>query len=519
MSVEDASHVLRVVQRSFDDVPRNDYEGNNRYLSNSERLKEADQLLAQFSGARINELCELAASLRQRNEKGKPSVGATSMAGPPVAATAGVGDAFALDLVATGDGEDEDDELAKLTDSMAKDAKKKKDKKNAKAEKSKSGKKGKKKGKHADDSDDDPDDVELPLPLPQPVRQRGTGESEANGKESPAPAVVVEARTPVASEDAVPSFWIPSSVLGTKALCTPIPDTALATVDFPDVCVSVDGMPCTLRVELYRCVLLAVANGPPISIEKSAALVASAAATAGSPEGHVSDPVTEDVNGSEENDDPAEAGDDESQLQQLSHNLIAQYEVTQGEVEENARAAFPTALSPRASLSLRDATNLPWVVLTCVGGYFSGGVFAGGKCIKHKSFQRYVVRKKQGGRQATNGGGSCGSIGSQIRMAQEVKWKLEVRDLLVEWRQLIDDAAFILYAAPGPMNRNMLTDFSALPPPSTGRRAESPISIRDPRVCKVPITTHRPTLLEVHRIYDTVSKVNLKYFSPDDDLQ
>lgn len=35
------------------------------------------------------------------------------------------------------------------------------------------------------------------------------------------------------------------------------------------------------------------------------------------------------------------------------------------------------------------------------GGHFAGAIFNQNECIKHKSFHRYTVRKKQGGSQSS----------------------------------------------------------------------------------------------------------------------
>jgi hypothetical protein len=48
------------------------------------------------------------------------------------------------------------------------------------------------------------------------------------------------------------------------------------------------------------------------------------------------------------------------------------------------------------------------------------------QCVAHKTVSRYTVRRKQGGSQAARdkqGGGVAGSMGSQIRRAQTVKFK------------------------------------------------------------------------------------------------
>lgn len=83
------------------------------------------------------------------------------------------------------------------------------------------------------------------------------------------------------------------------------------------------------------------------------------------------------------------------------------------------------------------------------GGHFAGALFdgadaslghasrpAGEKILRHKTFRRYTVRKKQGGSQSTRDkqGHAPQSAGAQIRRANETKLKEEVMLLLsTDW--------------------------------------------------------------------------------------
>jgi hypothetical protein len=200
-------------------------------------------------------------------------------------------------------------------------------------------------------------------------------------------------------------------------------------------------------------------------------------------------------------------------MMDLSQQLVAEYDAkSEDEQEKQFLKNLPTTLAPPLGY-LRLISTATWVVVMCHGGSFAGAVFVNTKPILHKAFHRYVVRKKQGGKQSSHekGGGASNSAGGQIRKSQEIKWKVSVRDILCSWREHVDRAWVILYVAPGPDNRSILTDFSLLPASaSSGSREKSPIDMRDGRVRSAPLTTHKPTFKEVRRIFETVSRCTIR---------
>jgi hypothetical protein len=211
-------------------------------------------------------------------------------------------------------------------------------------------------------------------------------------------------------------------------------------------------------------------------------------------------------------------------LEDLSRQLVAQYNEVEDEAqdEELARHTKARDLPSTINRSLAHWHSLSentWVVLMCHGGYFAGAVFVNGVPTLHKAFHRYVVRKKQGGKQSKHDktGGSMSSMGGQIRRHHELKWKATVRDIVLTWKPQIDQASLILFVAPGPENRAILTDFQEAPPSALSINMGpaaliSPISLKDPRVRSAPLTTHRPTFGEVKRIFDTVSRCQVDFF-------
>jgi hypothetical protein len=253
---------------------------------------------------------------------------------------------------------------------------------------------------------------------------------------------------------------------------------------------------------------------------------------------------TAEFGGTQPAADDDEGSDEALTMDELSAQLIAEFEAQQAAEaaeEENdiTQTVGRTGLPARVPEYLLSATlpgfrNAPMAVLMCHGGSFAGAVFVAGSAVVHRSFTRYVVRKKQGGKQSSAGTG-FGSAGSQIRKMQETRWREDVKQILDAWRPLLDCCWAIGYVAPGPQNRKILTDFTvdwqpkattSAPPPipelDTFFKAargvfrpsdplKSPVDpANDPRVMSAPITTHKPTFAEVERIYAAVRHVSVE---------
>ena len=211
------------------------------------------------------------------------------------------------------------------------------------------------------------------------------------------------------------------------------------------------------------------------------------------------------------------------------------------------RCVLEPQQSARGGASSSDATNLrsallrlradpskPWVVILSRGGHFAGAAFEparfgdafpregpegdrgrssgasraiGGSFIApsnavvaHKTFHRYVVRAKAGGRQSVKdqgGGKTIKSAGSSMRRQNELALRNEVLKTLAEWRGVLRDAALIFVAA-------SKTDASTI----FDEKGGSPIRADDPRVRRVPFATKRPTFAETRRVVARLAGVN-----------
>ncbi|ESL09244.1 hypothetical protein TRSC58_03039 [Trypanosoma rangeli SC58] len=478
-NVAEVEQLLAVTRKSLLIPPRNAYEAENTYMAGVERLKEARTKLSRFSGEYVERLLRDADQLEQSINN------MVLQRNNPVDVLLDVD--FDVEAV-----EGDLDEVAAAEQEMEK----------LEGRKKQGGRKTKNKKLQTkvENTETKEEVIDASDPTPQGLMTQ---------KEESEDAVIAESAEVEVEEVAkyaeCTSADIPQEAIG-EGRCLRIPGTPLVRLDFAAP-VEYDGVECRCRVQLHRAVVIALTYGTPSTM--TIPLVAT--------EDNLQAVDVEEEREDVEDETKLVELDDTTAIAELSKQLVAEYDAILGEKEEeeNATELLPLGVLPRLRDLLRAFTFLPWVILMCHGGYFAGGVFVDNEPVVHKVFQRYVVRKKQGGKQSSSEkeGGSYGSVGSQIRRAQETKWKIDVRDILLSWRNYIDAAAIVLYVAPGPQNRAVLTDFSGLPATTTGKgeRAVSPVSVQDPRVHKAPLTTHRPTFQEVQRIYKTVSTCTVEY--------
>ncbi|KJX92563.1 ankyrin repeat and zinc finger domain-containing protein [Zymoseptoria brevis] len=121
--------------------------------------------------------------------------------------------------------------------------------------------------------------------------------------------------------------------------------------------------------------------------------------------------------------------------------------------------------------------------------------------IAHKTFHRYTTRRKQGGSQSANDNskGNAHSAGASIRRYNETALTQEVRDLLLEWKQLIDSAELIFIRATGSTNRRTLF----------GPYEDQVLSHKDVRIRGFPFNTRRATQAELMRAFVELTRVKV----------
>jgi hypothetical protein len=123
--------------------------------------------------------------------------------------------------------------------------------------------------------------------------------------------------------------------------------------------------------------------------------------------------------------------------------------------------------------------------------------------LAHKTFHRYTTRRKQGGAQSASDAarGAAHSAGSSLRRYNEVALTAEVRQLLTDWRQLIESAELLFVRATGNTNRQTL--FSEYEGRVLGQN--------DPRIRGFPFSTRRATQSELMRAFVELTRVKVSH--------
>ena len=179
------------------------------------------------------------------------------------------------------------------------------------------------------------------------------------------------------------------------------------------------------------------------------------------------------------------------------------------EEKDDVSWARKGSLAPQRLRSLRSSAGL-WLLILARGGHFAaivvrmaaashGGV-TDGAVVAHRTFHRYVVRAKQGGRQGSKDATGKGikSAGSSLRRANEAALERDVKALLdVEWRTHVASAELI-WLAVSDTDRRMIVGGEG-----------APVAKDDARLRRIPFGTRRPTLNEAKRVAAALAAVEM----------
>ncbi|KAJ9634788.1 hypothetical protein H2204_006021 [Knufia peltigerae] len=128
----------------------------------------------------------------------------------------------------------------------------------------------------------------------------------------------------------------------------------------------------------------------------------------------------------------------------------------------------------------------------------------------HKTFHRYTTRRKQGGSQSANDNakGNAHSAGSSIRRYNEMALEADVRNVLSEWKGMIDTAELLFIRATGSTNRRTLFG------PYDGQVLRS----NDQRIRGFPFSTRRATQAELLRSFQELTRLKVgKLMTPEEE--
>ncbi|TKX22778.1 VMS1-like protein [Elsinoe australis] len=119
--------------------------------------------------------------------------------------------------------------------------------------------------------------------------------------------------------------------------------------------------------------------------------------------------------------------------------------------------------------------------------------------VAHKTFHRYTTRRKQGGAQSANDNskGNAHSAGAGLRRYNEAALTTDVRNLLSEWKHMIQAAELLFIRATGTTNRRTLYD----------KYEGQVLSSQDPRIRGFPFSTRRATQAELMRCFVELTRV------------
>lgn len=126
--------------------------------------------------------------------------------------------------------------------------------------------------------------------------------------------------------------------------------------------------------------------------------------------------------------------------------------------------------------------------------------------LAHKSYHRYTTRRKQGGSQSANDNskGNAHSAGSSLRRYNESALVDDVRQLLSDWKGLLDTSDLLFIRANGMVNRRTLFG------PYDGQVLQA----NDPRIRGFPFSTRRATQDELMRSFIELTRLKIKEILP-----
>ncbi|KAJ4259693.1 hypothetical protein NW762_007624 [Fusarium torreyae] len=131
--------------------------------------------------------------------------------------------------------------------------------------------------------------------------------------------------------------------------------------------------------------------------------------------------------------------------------------------------------------------------------------------LAHKTFHRYTTRRKQGGSQSANDNakGAAHSAGSSLRRYNEQALVEDVRNLLQDWKALIDTSELLFIRATGVTNRRTLY----------GPYEGQVLKHNDTRLRGFPFSTRRATQNELMRSFIELTRLKVREIDPVQEIK
>lgn len=123
------------------------------------------------------------------------------------------------------------------------------------------------------------------------------------------------------------------------------------------------------------------------------------------------------------------------------------------------------------------------------------------RVIAHKTFHRYTTRRKQGGSQSASDAsrGAAHSAGSSLRRYNEAALEKDIRELLADWKEMIDSAELLFIRATGKTNKRILFE----------KYDNHVLKQNDPRLRGFPFNTRRATQGELMRCFKELTRIKV----------
>ena len=125
------------------------------------------------------------------------------------------------------------------------------------------------------------------------------------------------------------------------------------------------------------------------------------------------------------------------------------------------------------------------------------------RVLAHKTFHRYTTRRRQGGAQSASDAskGAAHSAGSSLRRYNEAALETEIRQLLRDWKGMIDESQLLFVRATGTTNRRILF----------GAHEGQALKQSDPRLRGFPFSTRRATQSELMRAFTELTRIKVSH--------